>query len=47
MAMPSKDVWADGRTGFNLTTASTLHHLIFAGVTCAGLWTIIIAAFGA
>ncbi|MDD9915840.1 MAG: hypothetical protein OXR03_02825 [Rhodospirillaceae bacterium] len=45
--MPSKVVPADGQTGFNLTTASTLNHLIFAGVTCAGLWTIIIAAFGA
>ena len=37
---------AKRRTEFNLTTASTLDHLIAVSVACAGLWTIIIATFG-
>ncbi len=37
---------AKGRTEFNLTTASTLDHLIAVSIACAGLWTVIIATFG-
>ena len=37
----------NGRIEFNLTAASTLDHLIVVGLACAGLWTIIIATFGA
>lgn len=44
--MPSQDLSADRRTEFNLTTASTLHHLIAVGVACTGLWTIIVATIG-
>jgi len=44
--MPSQDIPADHRTEFNLTTASTLHHLIAVGVACAGLWVIIVATIG-
>ncbi|WP_299618579.1 hypothetical protein [Pelagibius sp.] len=40
-ALPAKR-----RSEFNLTTASTLDHLIAVSVACAGLWTIIIATFG-
>ena len=31
----------------DLTAASTLHHLIAAGVACTGLWVIIVATLGA
>ena len=31
---------------FNLTTASTLNHLIVVGVACMGLWAMIIATVG-
>ena len=34
------------RAEFNLTTASTLDHLIVVSLASAGLWTIIIATFG-
>ena len=44
--MPSQDMPAGRRIEFNLTTASTLHHLIAVGFACAGLWTIIVATFG-
>ena len=37
---------AKSRSEFNLTTASTLDHLIVVSLACAGLWTIIIATFG-
>jgi len=44
--VPSIDPPAKSRSEFNLTSVSTLHHLIAVGVACAGLWTIIIATFG-
>lgn len=37
---------ARSRAEFNLTTASTLDHLIVVSLACAGLWAIIIATFG-
>ena len=37
---------AKSRTEFNLTTASTLDHLIVVSLACAGLWALIIATFG-
>lgn len=37
---------AKNRAEFNLTSASTLDHLIVVGLACAGLWSIIIATFG-
>ncbi len=43
--MPSQALPAARRSEFNLTTASTLDHLIFVCLACAGLWTIIIATF--
>ncbi len=37
---------AKNRSEFNLTSASTLDHLIAVGIACAGLWAIIAATFG-
>lgn len=37
---------AKRRPEFNLTTASTLDHLIVVSLACAGLWAMIIATFG-
>lgn len=45
--MPSHNAAVESRAEFNLTSVSTLHHLIAVGVACAGLWTIIVATFGA
>ena len=44
--MSARALPAKSRSEFSLTSASTLHHLIVAGLGCAGLWTIIIATFG-
>ncbi len=44
--MPPQALPAKSRTEFNLTTASTLDHLIVVSLVSAGLWTIIIATFG-
>ncbi len=44
--MPPQAIPAESHREFNLTSASTLDHLIVVGVACAGLWTIIIATFG-
>lgn len=44
--MPRHKLAAESRTEFNLTTASTLQHLMAVGVACAGLWTIIVAILG-
>ena len=44
--MASQAQPAEYRTEFNLTTASTLDHLIVVSFACAGLWAIIIATFG-
>ena len=43
--MRPHDPQANGRIEFNLTTASTLDHLIVASLACAGLWAVIIATF--
>lgn len=40
-ALPAKS-----RSEFNLTSASTLDHLIVVGLACVGLWTIIVVTFG-
>lgn len=44
--MPMRASQAKSPSEFNLTTASTLNHLIIVGVACVGLWAIIIASFG-
>lgn len=44
--MPMRVSRAKSRSEFNLTTASTLNHLIVVAVACAGLWAMIIATFG-
>lgn len=41
--MSLQDTPAESRTEFNLTSASTLYHLIAVGIACAGLWAIIAA----
>lgn len=40
-ALPAKS-----HSEFNLTSASTLDHLIVVSLACAGLWTMIVATFG-
>ncbi len=37
---------AKSRPEFNLTAASTLHHLIAVALACSALWTIIVATLG-
>ena len=44
--MPLKEMTEKIRPEFNLTTASTLHHLIAVAATCALLWSIIAATIG-
>ncbi|MGB0695042.1 MAG: hypothetical protein ACPGOY_05295 [Rhodospirillaceae bacterium] len=44
--MPAKQTAADLRPEFNLTAASTLHHVIGAGIACAGIWALIAATIG-
>ena len=44
--MSSQAEPAKSRSEFNLTTASTLDHLIIVSLACAGLWAMIIATFG-
>ncbi|MGB0681477.1 MAG: hypothetical protein ACPGOV_02160 [Magnetovibrionaceae bacterium] len=36
----------ENRPEFNLTSASTLHHLIAVALACAGLWTLIMVTVG-
>ena len=43
--MRPQDPQANGRIEFNLTTASTLDHLIVVSLACVGLWAVIIATF--
>ncbi len=45
--MPTHGRPAESRTEYNLTSASTLHHLIAVGLACAGLWILIVATLGA
>lgn len=45
--MSSQDSLTQSLAEFDLTTASTLHHLIAVSVACAGLWIITVAALGA
>ena len=45
--LPTRNLSADGRVGANLTTGSTLTHLIVAGVVSAGLWAVIILTIAA
>ncbi|MEM9277543.1 MAG: hypothetical protein AAGA76_03125 [Pseudomonadota bacterium] len=41
--MPLENLSVENRSEFNLTSASTLHHLIAVVVTCTALWGIIAA----
>ena len=41
--MSTQDVPTQSTAEFDLTLASTLHHLIAVSVACAGLWSIIVA----
>ncbi|MEP0942806.1 MAG: hypothetical protein ABJH63_01440 [Rhizobiaceae bacterium] len=41
-----KEMTEKFRPEFNLTTASTFHHLIAVAATCALLWSVIVATIG-
>ena len=45
--MSSQDLPTQGLVELDVTAASTLHHLIAAGVACAGLWITIAATLAA
>ncbi|MEM8650393.1 MAG: hypothetical protein AAGF54_07685 [Pseudomonadota bacterium] len=45
--MSLEPIRAENRPELNLTSASTLKHLIGVGLTCAVLWMIIAATIGA
>lgn len=44
--MNSKGLPNQSLAKFDLTAASTLHHLIVVGVACVALWLITVAALG-
>ncbi|MEM7067962.1 MAG: hypothetical protein AAF478_03685 [Pseudomonadota bacterium] len=45
--MSLENLPVENRSEFNVTSASTLHHLIAVGVTCVALWGAIAATIGA
>lgn len=45
--LPSRKLSVDSHVGLNLTTGSTLTHLIAASVVCTGLWAIILLTIAA
>ena len=45
--MSLENLSVEKRPEFNLTSTSTLHHLIAVAAACAVLWSIIVATIGA